>query len=97
MSAHLEAPALAAWNSHAVDLAHSVLRADQPYAPPQPADDNDILDFFTSAQTILGIVAALIAAVLLLSLSWPSRRKGRDEGEGREEGKDQEEGREVAG
>ncbi|MGC9544652.1 hypothetical protein [Streptomyces sp. UG1] len=62
------------------------LEVDQPYAPQQPDEGNGIVEFFTSAQTILGIVAALIALALLLSSLWPGRRQARDEeGEEREE------------
>lgn len=57
--------------------------ADQPYVP-QPADEgNGVLEFFTSAQTILGLVAALLALTMLL---WSLRpgRGAREDGEERE-------------
>ena len=50
----------------------------QPYVP-QPRDDGDgLVEFFTSAQTVLGIVVALIALTLLVSSLWPARRRARD-------------------
>lgn len=58
------------------------LAGDQPYVP-QPRDDSHgVVEFFTSMQTVLGVVVALIALTLLLSSLWPGRRRARDEKEG---------------
>lgn len=60
------------------------LAGDQPYVP-QPSDDGDgLAEFLTSTQTVLGVVVALFALVLLLSSLWPARRRARDGKEGEE-------------
>ncbi|WP_328690119.1 hypothetical protein OHA74_13230 [Streptomyces phaeochromogenes] len=52
---------------------------------PQPSDDGDgLAEFLTSTQTVLGVVVALFALVLLLSSLWPARRRARDGKEGEE-------------
>ncbi|MFI1356748.1 hypothetical protein ACH4TV_24680 [Streptomyces sp. NPDC020898] len=58
------------------------LADDQPYVP-QPRDNgHGVVEFLTSAQTVLGLVVALIALTLLLSSLWPGRRRARDGKEG---------------
>lgn len=79
MSASLEASLWAAQSGQALDTVQSVLRADQPYTPQAPAEDSSVLDFFTSAQAVLGVIAALIALILLVFQLWSSRREGRSD------------------
>jgi hypothetical protein len=58
---------------------------DQPYVPQRHDEGNGIVEFFTSAQSILGLVAVLIALALLLSSFRPGRREARAEREERGE------------
>jgi heme/copper-type cytochrome/quinol oxidase subunit 2 len=59
--------------------------ADQPYVPKPTDEGNAVVDFLTSTQAILGVVAVLVALALLMSSLWTSRREARQKSKEREE------------
>ncbi len=62
-----------------VDESPVVLLADDTYTPQQPDETNSLLDFFSSAQMVIAIVAAFVVTVLLVSQLWQDRRRGSKE------------------
>ncbi|WP_406405430.1 hypothetical protein [Streptomyces sp. NBC_01643] len=76
MSAHLFTMCWAAQSCPTSIAAHA-LRADPSYGPDryvQPTEDGGFVEFLTSTQMTLWLVAGLIAVTLLVSLLWAERR-----------------------
>ncbi|MFC4467339.1 hypothetical protein ACFPH6_22890 [Streptomyces xiangluensis] len=85
MSVYIESMQWAARDRSALGPDHSLLSSDEPYTPQQPSEGNDLIEFFTSIQMILGLVVALVAGGLLVFSLWSSRREVAEDGEEREE------------
>lgn len=91
MSAYLNVTCPGAQGCPAPAAEDRVLGADssaepsQPYVPQQPAEDGGFIELLTSTQTLVAIIVALIAVVLLVLQLWPGRRDAQGVEEEREE------------